>query len=48
MNGSDVRLVDAKPGDVRVRYAWADAPVVNFYDEAPHPVVPFEAAISGN
>ncbi len=48
VNGAEVRLTDAKPGDVRVRYAWADAPVVNFYDEAPHPVVPFEMAITGN
>lgn len=48
VNGSEVRLADAKPGDVRVRYAWADAPVINFYDEAPHPVVPFEMAIAGN
>ena len=48
VNGAEVRLADARPGDVRVRYAWADAPVVNFYDEAPHPVVPFEAVITGN
>lgn len=48
VNGAEVRLADAKPGDVRVRYAWADAPVVNFYDEAPHPVVPFEVTITGN
>ncbi|MDR6114460.1 MULTISPECIES: sialate O-acetylesterase [unclassified Sphingomonas] len=46
VNGSEVRLADARPGDVRVRYAWADAPVVNLYDEAPHPVVPFEAVIT--
>jgi sialate O-acetylesterase len=43
-----VRLADARPSDVRVRYAWADAPVVNFYDDAPHPVVPFEMVITGN
>ncbi len=48
VNGAEVRLAGATPGDVRVRYAWADAPVVNFYDEAPHPVVPFEMAIAGN
>ncbi|MEK9211548.1 sialate O-acetylesterase [Sphingomonas sp. 2378] len=47
VNGAEVRLAGATPGDVRVRYAWADAPVVNVYDEAPHPVVPFEMAISG-
>ncbi|MEZ0496065.1 sialate O-acetylesterase [Sphingomonas sp. IW22] len=29
----------------RVRYAWADAPVVNLFDDAPLPVVPFETAI---
>jgi sialate O-acetylesterase len=48
VNGSEVRLADARPSDVRVRYAWADAPVVNFYDDAPHPVVPFEMVITGN
>jgi sialate O-acetylesterase len=48
VTGTEVRLAGAQPGDIRVRYAWADAPVVNLYDEAPHPVVPFEAAISGN
>ena len=26
MNGAEVRLADARPSDVRVRYAWADAP----------------------
>ncbi|HTG38154.1 sialate O-acetylesterase [Sphingomonas sp.] len=29
----------------RVRYAWADSPVVNLFDAAPLPVVPFEIAV---
>ncbi len=32
---------DGKPV-TKVRYAFADAPVVNTFDEAPLPVVPFE------
>lgn len=30
----------------RVRYAWADAPVVNLFDAAPLPVVPFEIGVT--
>ncbi|HEX8261579.1 MAG TPA: 9-O-acetylesterase, partial [Allosphingosinicella sp.] len=35
---------DGKPA-ARVRYAWADSPVVNLYDEAPLPPGPFELPI---
>ncbi|WP_315762799.1 sialate O-acetylesterase [Sphingomonas sp. Y38-1Y] len=35
---------DGRPVE-RVRYAFADAPVVNTFDEAPLPVVPFEIAV---
>jgi sialate O-acetylesterase len=35
---------DGRPA-TRIRYAWADYPVVNLYDEAPLPVGPFEIAI---
>lgn len=35
---------DGRPVE-RVRYAFADAPVVNLYDEVPLPVVPFEIAV---
>jgi len=43
--GLTVRLAgDGRPA-TRVRYAWADAPVVNLYDEAPLPPGPFELAI---
>jgi sialate O-acetylesterase len=43
--GNTVRLAgDGKPVE-RVRYAWADTPVVNLYDDAPLPAVPFEVAV---
>ncbi|WP_448660461.1 sialate O-acetylesterase [Sphingomonas sp. CJ99] len=43
--GATVRLTgDGKPVD-KVRYAWADTPVTNLYDEAPLPAVPFEVAV---
>lgn len=35
---------DGRPA-TRIRYAWADYPMVNLYDEAPLPVGPFEIAI---
>ena len=35
---------DGKPV-VRVRYAWADSPVVNLADDAQLPVGPFEIAL---
>lgn len=41
-SGSDVILVgDGKPV-TRVRYAWADAPIVNLFDRAGVPAGPFE------
>jgi sialate O-acetylesterase len=44
-DGAIVRIAgDGRPA-TRVRYAWADAPVVNLYDEAPLPVGPFEVPI---
>ncbi|HEX8572365.1 MAG TPA: sialate O-acetylesterase [Allosphingosinicella sp.] len=44
-NGSTVRITgDGKPA-TRVRYAWADSPVVNLYDDAPLPPGPFELPI---
>jgi len=35
---------DGKPV-IRVRYAWADSPTVNLFDEVPLPAGPFEVAI---
>jgi sialate O-acetylesterase len=35
---------DGQPAD-RVRYAWADSPVVNLFDDANLPVGPFEVPI---
>jgi sialate O-acetylesterase len=43
--GASVRLADDGRPATRVRYAWADAPVVNLYDEAPLPAGPFEVPI---
>jgi len=43
--GATVRLADDGRPATRVRYAWADAPVVNLYDEAPLPAGPFEVPI---
>lgn len=43
--GATVRLAgDGKPV-TRVRYAWADSPVVNLFDDAPLPLGPFEVAL---
>ena len=45
-DGSTVRLrADGRPA-TRVRYAWADSPVTNLYDEAPLPPGPFELPIN--
>lgn len=45
-DGSTVRLrVDGRAA-TRVRYAWADSPVTNLYDEAPLPPGPFELPIN--
>jgi len=43
--GDKVMLAgDGRPVD-RVRYAWADSPVVNLFDDADLPVGPFEALV---
>jgi sialate O-acetylesterase len=44
-DGVFVRITDDGRPATRVRYAWADAPVVNLYDEAPLPAGPFEIPI---
>jgi sialate O-acetylesterase len=44
-DGATVRIADDGHPATRVRYAWADAPVVNLYDEAPLPAGPFEIPI---
>lgn len=43
--GQTVRIADDGKPATRVRYAWADSPVVNLYDEAPLPPAPFELPI---
>lgn len=44
--GNTVRIAgDGKPV-TRVRYAWADTPVTNLYDEAPLPPGPFEVSVN--
>jgi sialate O-acetylesterase len=42
-----IRLIAADDGRpaTRIRYAWADSPVTNLYDEAPLPVGPFDMPI---
>ncbi|MBN8807834.1 MAG: beta galactosidase jelly roll domain-containing protein [Sphingomonas sp.] len=45
VTGDDVRLAgDGRPV-AEVRYAWADAPVVNLFDASPLPVGPFRIAV---
>jgi sialate O-acetylesterase len=44
-DGATVRVADDGRPATRVRYAWADAPVVNLYDETPLPAGPFEIPI---
>lgn len=45
-DGSSVLLKADGRAATRVRYAWADAPVVNLYDETPLPVSSFEVPIT--
>jgi sialate O-acetylesterase len=45
-DGRTVRIPDDGRPATRVRYAWADSPVTNLYDEAPLPVGPFEVPIN--
>ncbi|QAY79935.1 9-O-acetylesterase [Sphingosinicella sp. BN140058] len=44
-DGSIVRIADDGKPATRVRYAWADTPVTNLYDEATLPPGPFELPI---
>lgn len=44
-DGIRVLIVDDGKPATRVRYAWAESPVVNLYDEAPLPPGPFELPI---
>jgi sialate O-acetylesterase len=43
--GSQVRIVDDGRPATPVRYAWADSPIVNLYDDWTLPVGPFEVPI---
>ncbi|WP_262984852.1 sialate O-acetylesterase [Sphingomonas daechungensis] len=45
-SGANVRLVDDGKPVTRVRYAWADTPVTNLYDEAQLPPGPFEVPVN--
>jgi len=45
-SGSTVRLADDGKPTTRVRYAWADTPVTNLYDEAMLPPGPFEVPVN--
>jgi sialate O-acetylesterase len=46
IDGARVRLhVGDMPAPVRVRHAWADAPLVNLFDAADLPAGPFEIEI---
>ena len=44
-DGNSVRLAADGARVTRVRYAWADTPVTNLYDEVPLPVGPFEITV---
>jgi sialate O-acetylesterase len=44
--GTSVRLADDGKAVTRVRYAWADSPVTNLYDEAQLPPGPFEIPVN--
>lgn len=43
--GNKVILADDGRPTTRVRYAWADSPTVNLFDEAPLPAGPFEVPL---
>jgi sialate O-acetylesterase len=45
-NDHEVILHAAVPAATRVRYAWADSPLVNLYDEAGLPAGPFQLDLS--
>lgn len=38
-------VVDAGPGDTRLRYLWADSPIANLFDRDGLPVTPFEIVL---
>lgn len=46
LDGSRIVLAGDGQPVTRVRYAWADSPVVNLYDEAPLPVGSFELPVT--
>ena len=48
IDGDSVVLADDGKLATRVRYAWADTPVVNLFDARPLPVPGFELDIEGN
>ena len=43
--GTTVRVFGDGQPFTRVRYAWADAPVVNLFDDVPLPVSSFEISV---
>jgi sialate O-acetylesterase len=45
VEGTTVRLPDDGRPATRVRYAWADTPITNLYDEVPLPPPPFEVRV---
>ena len=45
-DGTRLLIADDGRPATRIRYAWADSPVTNLYDEAPLPVGPFELPIN--
>ncbi|WP_395623742.1 sialate O-acetylesterase [Sphingomonas daechungensis] len=45
-SGANVRLADDGNPVTRVRYAWADTPVTNLYDEAQLPPGPFQVPVN--
>lgn len=44
--GSTVTIIDDAGPVSRVRYAWADSPIVNLYDDNALPPAPFEIAVA--
>jgi sialate O-acetylesterase len=45
ISGNTVLLAGDGQPVTRIRYAWADSPTVNLFDEAPLPAGPFEIAV---
>jgi sialate O-acetylesterase len=46
IDGAAVRIARDNRPITRVRFAWADAPVVNLYDESGLPVSSFEVPVA--